>query len=548
MTATQGPAGVPYTYPLFGSPTGLPADAPILSPNEFGAPTAVLGGAQAAAVWRFEASEAGTYRIDAALTIRLSKTPMVFNHAFATYYYVYKEGVGLIVSSSTDFDTEDSTGQVFDYSPGSTFWIIILPQEYDLDTFDTFPTASWAVPRISGPGVVETVQLPDRDCVVAFADSQNFAPAERDFEIGVNNGDGLHTLYLASFLHGLHWGTAILIEPFGLPSGNVATYAGAWHVMWDVARGQQAGGIGWYSQDYLGFFTSEPTGPPDVLPGPDSSTQYPDSIPLSGWDLTWDDGGFGPGSAEVRTFAAGFQLRHQQLLSIAGKLGDGTQDSALDTDAERIAALTQYLDNADTLGPPQSIIFSATTCQMLALHFTADEAPTSWADPGAVGDPVNVWMTSLPEVYADGEAPEWGTYRDDTGQLLLSNRQKPEDWTDATLTVVGVNAALDWVEIDWEACKAYQDAVEASLGTSLGGYLFYVFPAQMWTPEGPIGAKVASTGSEYHYRPDPRFALREHVRPAPFVAFWDPVLEPAEPDYPEIAAAPGPDRAAFWPQ
>lgn len=545
MSPTQGPAGVVWL--------GYDLDAPALGPSQYATPT---GSFKQTMVWRFVASEAGRYRIDLALSRLISRTPLPAGKVLNVEFQVYRGDIDFnIVTSNTLQDDEEETGAVFTYDPAHDYWITATPYIWDTVAESEVTTAAWLVPRLSPIAIDETVQLPERDCIVAFADNTVVPLGDADVVLGTPLATGNDVRgNMTDYLNGWFEGGMTFQEPFGLPEGIVGIYGAAWAVEWLVARRQSAGGFYWYDDDFQSTYSGDPTGPPpDLSPGPEFSNTWPDGITLCGFDMVWNGAALLPTSAETRTFGCGFSFRHETIASWPGPLGDGVPLSAYDTSDERLANLSKYLT---TEGVPDSINFEVVDvdADLLEMHFQADEAPSSWWDrngntPAAIKDVTVAWLTSLPP----HEVLDWGIYLDDAGQGAMSNVASPENWNDPTvevLTVATAGAGGGWVPVDWEARKAYQDGVDVEFPTAEPpGYRFYAFPTELWSTSVPDETLGSNTGgTRGHYNNDPRFALKLRVRPVPFTAQFPPVLEPADPDFPEIDGTPGPSRAVFWPQ
>ena len=521
-----------------------------LHASQYGEPTWARAGTSI--WWNFEADDVAFYRLDALLCRPVSRSPQPTGWDFVPQVRLFRDG-GLWGVAQAEPDDPDAS-IVFEHDPAHTWTIMVDAEIWNLTTEAVADLDYWAVARVSSPGVVEEVQLPDRDCTITFDDCTVTTATDGDFLIGTQDSAEERDWYLEStgFLTGIFKGGWTLIEPFGLPFPTVGQIGGVWSTIWHIARARQLSGAWWYSQDYTGTYEAPPDSEPPVSPGPAPGAQYPDQIPLCGWDLDWSGDGILASTAQTRSFGAAFSLRHSQILSFAGRLGDGVQDSAYDTEAELYAQLEPYLE---TEGTPASIVWGAETCTMLGLQFQPDEKATSWwvrnGHAGYTPDVDIVWLAPMPT----NTIPDWGVYLDDTtstsvADLVHSNIAKPENSDPGieVLTVVGPGAGGGWVDVDFEARLAYEAQLDDDYpGWEVPGYRFVCYPTALWDPDGVDGAQSPLGGERGHYNGDPRFALKAFVRPAAFTAYFDPELEPASPPYPNLTGTPD-GRRTFWPQ
>jgi hypothetical protein len=286
---------------------------------------------------------------------------------------------------------------------------------------------------------------------------------------------------------------------------------------------------------------------------------------------------FLPDNMDYYVYAWRYSTTYGGLGTLAGPLGDGIKMEYAFATLHTYFSITDlplhtaFFDSSAEL----NVNFQAIS-SILQAYFAPDEAATTSADPNVDSEHSTddnctaLWVTSIPPAYADGEAPDWGPYLDEQYQYRISERHAPEDWagSDPSLQVLAVTrGGGDYVEIDVDARRAYEEELQplstaytvahSEVGRSILGFQFDCLPLEMWQTDpidGAVGPYVGGVfgdsvqGRYSHFRGDARFALKLHVRPAPFVGIFEPPLEPATPVFPDIAGAPGPDRATFWPQ
>lgn len=527
-----------------GSTDGLdPAHR--LSPGQYSTPTWARG---VLAFWYFDPPTTGYYRFDALLTRPVAfHTPPPPGYTFVSAIEVLIDGFTAGLATSLDHPE----GLVVDIGDLDGAWSVRAWGYYRHDTTgDVRFVDTYVVARVSDCHK-ETIQLPERDCLYVATDSAN------------NEGD----VAVAELWQGFFFGDAGFTRAFSAPYRSPGSREGAVLYAWDYARRRNKATFPtWYwTTGYLDGdpYTFEPSSPPpeedpDYLVG--LAGGYVGSI------LTWNNQDhiplLLPATMRYHVHSECLALSHQELEVAAGPLGDGVPlEDALGT-------LKDYLSNPEGLPMQVLNLYEAADGtyvpqEIVAIQAKPDETSSSDYTDGPVDDQCSaVWLTSLPPILTEDEAPLWGAYLypEDLGGghifygLRESNAGAPEDWAgaDPTLELLAVynGGSADWVDIDVPSRLAYTTAMQAVMGVpDPDAYYFWVLPLSMWSGTPPDGAQGdVVNGSIAHLRHQPRVALKLHVVPAPFTAHYTPPLEPADPTFPEIVGAAGPNRATFWPQ
>lgn len=552
MTLTMGPPGEPWAG---GDTSGLP----IIEFGQYSEPVRTAAGTFL--WWKIDVDELAYLRVDGLLSRQLSMSPPPPGFDLVSYVRAYRDG-DLWDSGDSIANPEGITFEV----DAEHEWLVSLQVYlFNPDTSETRQMDTYPVVRVSH-NYSQTIQLDDRDCTIVFDDNTERTTGEVVLRTMGTQGWNNFTSGVDIGARRIFQGRFSWSRTFDAPYSSPAEMAGAVNGAWSYARERFVSGSTFYNADYSGAtYIGEPSGPPGLGTGPDENGFSGSTLAAMtvGFELKWTTQGAPliPSTMDYTVFGAGFRITEDNLRVMCGPLGNGWyyQNDSTNMHLEDYfepngLPLVQVVWGGDLVGGDPA-------ASLLQAFFAPDETPASSASstpPVRDQECTALWLSNLPIRWEEDDAPEWGVYLNDGYTTALSNRSHPENWAadDPTVQVLAITrGGGPFVELDLDAIRTYEaDTIAAStehngFASGFAGFNFWCFPQEMWSVTAPDGEQDGSVdGRRAHFRGDARFALKLHVRPAPFTGLFVPPLEPADPPFPNLTAEPGPERRTFWPQ